>query len=167
MPLIFLTFCAGCGIIILGGSMKVILVKDLKGKGKAGEVIDVNPNYATNVLIKQGIAKEATKSNLNDHKGQMDAKAFHHGEQVKEYQAMAEKIKNKTYSFTLSVGANGKAFGSVTKQDIVNALNADGYKIEKNMVKDFPPIKAVGGYKIKIQLIKEVTFDLNITVIIK
>ena len=147
--------------------MKVILVKDLKGKGKAGDVIDVNPNYATNVLIKQGIAKEATKSNLNDHKGQMDAKAFHYGELVKEYQAMADKIKNKTYSFTLSVGANGKAFGSVTKQDIVSALNNDGYKIEKNMVKDFPPIKSVGGYKVKIQLIKEVAFDLNISVTIK
>ncbi len=147
--------------------MKVILIKDLKGKGKAGEIVDVNPNYAMNVLIKQGIAKEATASNLNDHKGQMDAKAFHYGELVKEYQAMAEKIKNKSYTFTLSVGANGKAFGSVTKQDIVTALNNDGFKVEKNMVKDFPPIKAVGGYKIKIQLIKEVAFDLNITVIIK
>ena len=49
--------------------MRVILIKDLKGKGKAGEIIEVNPNYAMNVLIRQGIAKEANKSNLNDHKG--------------------------------------------------------------------------------------------------
>ena len=78
--------------------MKVILIKELKGKGKAGDIIDVNPNYAMNVLIKQGIAKEANASNLNDHKGQVEAKAFHHGEMVKEYVALADKIRNKRYS---------------------------------------------------------------------
>ena len=147
--------------------MKVILVKDLKGKGKAGEIIDVNPSYALNVLIKQGIAKEATASNLNDHKGKVEAKVFHHGEMVKEYQAIADKIKNKKYGFLLNVGANGKAFGSVTKQEIVNALNADGIKIEKNQIKDFPTIKAVGEYKITLQLIKEVSVDIFANVNIK
>ena len=120
--------------------MKVILIKDLKGKGKAGDIIDVNPNYASNVLIRQGIAKEATASALNDHKGQVEAKAFHHGEMVKEYQSLANRIKNKVYCFTLNVGTNGKAFGSITKQEILNALSADGIKIEKNQIKDFPTI---------------------------
>lgn len=147
--------------------MKVILIKDLKGKGKAGEIIDVNPNYASNVLIRQGIAKEATASALNDHKGQVEAKAFHHGELVKEYQALAAKIKNKVYSFTLNVGANGKAFGSITKQEILTALNADGIKIEKNQIKDFPTIKGVGDYKITLQLIKEVSVDIVASVNIK
>lgn len=147
--------------------MKVILIKDLKGKGKAGDIIDVNPNYASNVLIKQGIAKEANKSNLNDHKGQVEAKAFHHGEMVKEYQAIANRIKNKVYNFTLNVGANGKAFGSITKQEILTALNADGIKIEKNQIKDFPSIKAVGEYRITLQLIKEVSVDIIANVNIK
>ncbi len=147
--------------------MKVILIKDLKGKGKAGEIIDVNPNYASNVLIRQGIAKEATASALNDHKGQVEAKAFHHGELVKEYQALAAKIKNKVYPFTLNVGANGKAFGSITKQEILTALNADGIKIEKNQIKDFPTIKGVGDYKITLQLIKEVSVDIIASVNIK
>ena len=147
--------------------MKIILIKDLKGKGKAGEIIDVNPNYAMNVLIKQGIAKEANKSNLNDHKGQVEAKAFHHDEMVKEFQAIASKIKNKAYNFTLSVGANGKAFGSITKQEIVSALTADGIKIEKNQIKDFPTIKSVGEYKITIQFIKEVSVDIIANVNVK
>ena len=147
--------------------MKIILIKDLKGKGKAGDIIDVNPNYAMNVLIKQGIAKEANASNLNDHKGKQEAKVFHHGEMVKEYQAVADKIKNKKYNFTLNVGANGKAFGSITKQEILNALNADGVKIEKNQIKDFPSIKAVGEYKITLQLIKEVSVDIFANVNIK
>ena len=147
--------------------MKVILIKDLKGKGKAGEIIDVNPNYAMNVLIKQGIALEANKSNLNDHKGQVEAKAFHHGEMVKDYQNIANKIKNKVYNFTLNVGANGKAFGSITKSEILNALNADGIKIEKNQIKDFPSIKGVGEYKITLQFIKEVSVDIIASVNIK
>jgi len=147
--------------------MKVILIKDLKGKGKAGDIIEVNPNYAMNVLVKQGIAKEANKSNLNDHKGQLEAKAFHHNELVKSYQEVANKIKNKIYNFTLNVGANGKAFGSITKQEIVTALNADGVKIEKNQVKDFPSIKAVGQYTITIQFIKEVSVNIVANVNIK
>ena len=147
--------------------MKVILVKELKGKGKAGDIIDVNPNYAMNVLIKQGIAKEATASNLNDHKGKVEAKAFHHGEMVKEYVAIADKIRNKKYNFTLNVGANGKAFGSITKQEIVTALNNDGVKVEKNQIKDFPSIKSVGEYKITLQLIKEVSVDIIANVNIK
>lgn len=147
--------------------MKVILIKELKGKGKPGDIIDVNPNYAMNVLVRQGIAKEATASNLNDHKGQVEAKAFHHGELVKEYQALANRIKNKAYNFTLNVGANGKAFGSITKQEILSALNADGIKIEKNQIKDFPSIKAVGEYKITLQFIKEVSVDIIANVNIK
>jgi len=147
--------------------MKIILIKDLKGKGKAGDIIDVNPNYAMNVLIKQGIAKEANKSNLNDHKGQVEAKAFHHSEKVKEFIAIADRIKNKAYNFTLSVGANGKAFGSITKQEIISALLNDGINIDKNQIKDFPSIKAVGQYKITLQLIKEVSVDIIANVNIK
>ncbi len=140
--------------------MKVILIKDLKGKGKANDIIDVNPNYAYNVLIKQGIAKVANTSNLNDHKGQMQAKEFHHSEKVKEYQAIADKIKNKLFNFKLNVGSNGKAFGSINKQDVVVVLRDFGIDIDKNMVKDFPPIKSIGQYKITIQLIKEVSVDI-------
>ena len=144
--------------------MKVILIKDLKGKGKVGEIIDVNPNYAMNVLIRQGIAKEANKSNLNDHKGQVEAKAFHHGEMVKEYQNVADKIRNKVYNFTLNVGANGKAFGSITKTEILNALTNDGIKVEKNQIKDFPTVKGVGEYKVTIQFIKEVSVNISASV---
>lgn len=147
--------------------MKVILIKDLKGKGKAGDIIDVNPSYAMNVLVKQGIAKEANKSNLNDHKGQVEAKAFHHGELVKSYQEIANKIRNKVYSFSLNVGANGKAFGSITKTEILNALSADGVKLEKNQIKDFPSIKTVGEYKITLQFIKEVSVDIVASVNVK
>ena len=75
--------------------MKVILIQDLKGKGKKGDVIEVNPTYAMNVLIKQKIAKEATANNLNENKGQKNAQAFHHSELVKKYQGIAFSINTR------------------------------------------------------------------------
>ena len=77
------------------------------------------------------------------------------------------RIKNKSYSFILNVGANGKAFGSITKTEILNALNTDGIKLEKNQIKDFPSIKSVGDYKITLQFIKEVSVDIIASVNVK
>lgn len=145
--------------------MKVILIKDLKGKGKIGDILEVNANYATNVLIKQGVAKEATTTNLNDRKGQLESKEYHHSELVKKYQIIANSIKNKSYIFTISIGANGKAFGSITKQDILNTLVKENVPVEKNMIKDFPPIKSAGQYPINIQFMKEVSVGIIANVV--
>ncbi len=144
--------------------MKVILIKDLKGKGKTGDIIEVNASYASNVLIKQGIAKEATNSALNERKGQMASKEFHHAELVKDYEVMADKIRSKQYLINLSIGANGKAFGSITKQSVIDVLGKEGFEISKNQIKDFEPIKETGNYKITLQLIKEVSVDIEIVV---
>ena len=145
--------------------MKVILIKDLKGKGKKGDVIDVNPTYAMNVLIKQGIAKEATASNLNDNQGQKNAQAFHHGEQVKKYQAIADSLKGKVLTVGLKFGANGKAFGSITKQEVFNKLVELNIPADKKMILDFEPIKSTGEYTITIQFMKEVKCQVKVQVV--
>ena len=145
--------------------MKVILIKDLKGKGKKGDVIEVNPTYALNVLIKQGIAKEATASNLNDNNGQKNAQAFHHAEQVKKYQAIADSLKDKVLSIGLKFGANGKAFGSITKQEVFNKLVELNIPAEKKMILDFEPIKTLGEYKVIIQFMKEVKCEVKLQVV--
>ncbi len=145
--------------------MKVILIKDLKGKGKKGDVIEVNPTYAMNVLIKQGIAKEATASNLNDNMGQKNAQAFHHGEKVKEYQAIADSLKDKVLTVGLKFGANGKAFGSITKQEVFNKLVELKVPADKKMILDFEPIKSIGEYTITIQFMKEVKCEVKVQVV--
>lgn len=144
--------------------MKVILIKDLKGKGKKGDVIEVNPTYAMNVLIKQGIAKEATASNLNDNQGQKNAQAFHHGEEVKKYQAIADSLKDKVLEIGLKFGANGKAFGSITKQEVFNKLQELNIPADKKMILDFEPIKAEGEYKVTVQFMKEVKCEVKVLV---
>ena len=145
--------------------MKVILNQDLKGKGKKGDVIEVNPTYALNVLIKQGIAKEATANNLNENKGQKDAQAYHHGELVKKYQAIADSLKDKVLTIGLKFGANGKAFGSITKQEVFNKLSELNIPADKKMILDFEPIKAEGEYKITVQFMKEVKTDIKVQVV--
>jgi len=145
--------------------MKVILNQDLKGKGKKGDVIEVNATYAMNVLIKQNIAREATASNLNDNMGQKNAQAFHHGELVKKYQAIADSLKDKVLTIGLKFGANGKAFGSITKQEIYNKLVELNIPAEKKMILDFDPIKSVGEYKVTVQFMKEVKTDVKVEVV--
>ena len=144
--------------------MKVILIQDLKGKGKKGDVIDVNPTYAMNVLIKQKIAIEATANSLNENKGQKNAQAFHHGEEVKKFQAIADSLKDKVLTIGLKFGANGKAFGSITKQEVFNKLTELNIPAEKKMILDFEPIKTVGEYSITIQFMKEVKCQVKVMV---
>ena len=144
--------------------MKVILNQDLKGKGKKGDVIDVNPTYAMNVLIKQNIARPATANNLNENKGQKNAQAFHHGEEVKKYQAIADSLKDKVLTIGLKFGANGKAFGSITKQEAFNKLVELNIPAEKKMILDFEPIKSTGEYNITIQFMKEVKCQVKVVV---
>lgn len=144
--------------------MKVILNQDLKGKGKKGDVVEVNSGYANNYLFKQGIAKPATATNLNENKGLKDAQSFHHQMEIEKWQAVANQIKGKSIDIKINVGENGKIFGSVTKNEIVEKLKEQGFEIDKKQIIDFVPIKAVGIYEIGIQLIKEVSFKLKLNV---
>ena len=145
--------------------MKVILNQDLKGKGKKGDIIEVNPTYANNVLIKQNIARPATASNINDNMGQKNAQAFHHCELVKKYQVIADSLKDKVLTVGLKFGANGKAFGSITKQEVFNKLVELNIPAEKKMILDFEPIKAIGEYKVTIQFMKEVKCEVKVQVV--
>ena len=144
--------------------MKVILNQDLKGKGKKGDVIEVNPTYAQNVLIKQNIARPATANNLNENKGQKDAQAYHHAQEVKKFQEIADNLKDKVLNIALKFGANGKAFGSITKQEIFNKLQELNVPVDKKMILDFEPIKTEGEFIVAIQFMKEVNCKVKIKV---
>ena len=144
--------------------MQVILTVDVKGRGKKGDIIDVNPTFAQNVLFRQKQAVPANASNLNDNKGQKIAKDFHHGEEVKKCEKIRDDMLKTKFETTLKLGANGKAFGSITKQEIMVCLNNSGFKVDKKQIMDFEPIRAHGSYKIGIQLMKEVKFEVEVMV---
>ena len=144
--------------------MKIILLQDVKGQGKKGEVIEVNEGYARNFLIKKGLAEVATASKLNDISQKKAAADFHKAEEVKATKAMASELKGKTFTVKIKAGQNGKVFGSVTGADISEALQAEGYTVDKRKVILTQPIKTLGSYDIELKLLEGVSAKITVNV---
>ena len=144
--------------------MKVILLKDVKGQGKKGEVVDVNEGYARNFLVKKGLAEVATASKLNDLSQKKAAADYHKAEEVKATKALAEELKGKTFTVKIKAGQGGKVFGSVTGANIADSLQAAGYSVDKKKVVLAHPIKNVGTYEVDLKLMEGISSKINVTV---
>ena len=96
--------------------MKVVLLKDVKGSGKAGDIINAKDGYANNLLIKNGYAKLADAAAINENTAQKAAAAFHRAEELKANKALKEKIDGLSVTVQVKSGATGKFFGSVTNK---------------------------------------------------
>ncbi len=144
--------------------MKVILLQDVKGQGKKGEVIEVNEGYARNFLIKKGLAEAATASKLNDINQKKAAADYHHAEEVKATRELAKEISGKTFTVRIKAGQGGKVFGSVTGANISDALQQAGYSIDKKKVVLAQPIKNTGVYDIDLKLMEGITSKIKISV---
>ena len=144
--------------------MKVILLQDVKGQGKKGEVIEVNEGYPRNFLIKKGLAEAATASKLNDINQKKAAADYHHAEEVKATRELAKEISGKTFTVRIKAGQGGKVFGSVTGANISDALQQAGYSIDKKKVVLAQPIKNTGVYDIDLKLMEGITSKIKISV---
>ncbi len=144
--------------------MKVILLQDVKGQGKKGEVIDVNEGYARNFLVKKGLAEVATAVKLNDLKQKNTAAEFHRAEEVKATRALAKEIEGKNFTVKIKAGQAGKVFGSVTGANISDALKAAGYDIDKKKIVLPAPIQTLGAYDIELKLLEGISAKIKITV---
>ena len=144
--------------------MKVILLQDVKGQGKKGEVVDVNESYARNFLIKKGLAEIATATKLNDLNQKKSSADFHKAEEVKATKILAEQIKGKTFTVKIKAGQNGKVFGSVTGGNISDALAEAGYAIDKKKIILPQPIKTLGTYDIDLKLMEGITSKIIVSV---
>lgn len=144
--------------------MKIILLQDVKGQGKKGEVIDVNEGYARNFLLKKGLAEIATATKLNDLNQKKSSADFHKAEEVKATKILAEQIKGKTFTVKIKAGQNGKVFGSVTGGNISDALAEAGYAIDKKKIILPQPIKTLGTYDIDLKLMEGITSKIIVSV---
>lgn len=144
--------------------MKVILLQDVKGQGKKGEVVEVNEGYARNFLIKKGLAEAATASKLNDLKQKNSAAEYHKAEEIKATRALAKDIDGKKFTVKIKTGQAGKTFGSVTGANIADALNTAGYDIDKKKIVVPSPIKAIGEYDIDLKLLEGISAKIRISV---
>ena len=145
--------------------MKVILLQDVKGQGKKGEVVDVNEGYARNFLIKKGFAEAATASKLNDISQKKAAADYHKAEEVKATKAMAAELNGKSFTVKIKAGQNGKVFGSVTGANIADALQSAGYTVDKRKVVLTQPIKTLGSYEIELKLLEGISTKITVEVI--
>ena len=144
--------------------MQIFLIKDLPGKGKKGEIINVNDGYGKNFLIKNGIGRAVDNSVRSCVQAKQDSQAYHKAEEVAAIKELCKKLENANIRLAVKVGENGKLFGSVTGQEIANELNRQGFKIDKkNLV--FEPIKSIGTYKIKIKFAYSIETQINVEVV--
>ncbi len=146
--------------------MKVILLKDVKGTGKKGEIVEVNDGYARNFLIKKGLAQEGTQQNIyiaEQRKKATEAK-------IAAERAEAREIANKLKNITVKVNAkggenNGKMFGSVTSEMISTVLKDLGFDIDKKKIEIKDSIRDFGEFEVVLRLYSEVTQTLKIQVV--
>jgi len=145
--------------------MKVIFLKDVKGKGKLGEVKNVSDGYAHNFLIKNGYAIEATEGNMKT----LDAKKKKEAKDAEIELENSKELKNKIEQLTVELkaksGEGGRLFGSITSKQIADELQkAHGIKLDKRKFEMNDAIRALGVTNIKVKLHHEVTATLKVHV---
>ena len=134
--------------------MIVILMKDVKGSGKAGDVVKVSDGYARNMLLPKGLAKEATEGNIRSLEKQKAIAVEKLEEQKAAAKEMAAKLEKITLKIESKGGDSGKLFGSITSKDIAEALEKqEGMKIDKKKIEMKTPIKQAGETEVTLKLL--------------
>jgi large subunit ribosomal protein L9 len=130
--------------------MKVILLQDVKGQGKKGQMVDVSDGYARNFLLPRKLAQEANASNMNTMKLQEKARLEREARERQEAVETAKRLESCVVKIQVRTGAGGRLFGAVTSQEISDALMKQyGIDIGKNKIIQDEPIKQCGSYQLK------------------
>ena len=145
--------------------MKVVLLKDVKGSGKAGDIIEAKQGYAQNYLIKNGLAKAADNAALNENKAQKAAQEFHRQEQLKQNKELREKLDGLTVTIQVKSGESGKFFGAVTNKEVAEKLSSLGFDVDKKKIVLEPNIKIAGTYPATIRISAEETAKITLNII--
>lgn len=145
--------------------MKVILLQDVKGSGKKGDLINAADGYARNFLIPRGLAMEATAGAINNKKVQDAAKAHHAQVELEEAQRAQKELEGKTVTVSARAGKEGRLFGAVTAKEVATALN-EQYKlsVDKRKVSLSAEIKAFGTYEFELKLHTGVVAKMKVMV---
>ena len=145
--------------------MIVILNKDIKGTGKAGDVVKVSDGYARNMLIPKGWATEATEGNVRSLEKQKAVAAEKKAAEKAAAQAQAEKIRELSVIIKTKAGDGGKIFGSITSKDIAEALqNQHKITVDKKKIQLANPVKMTGEMDVAIKLYPEVSTTLKVII---
>jgi large subunit ribosomal protein L9 len=146
--------------------MQIILLEKVTNLGVLGDVVKVKDGYARNFLIPQGKAKRATTANMAEFEARRAELERLHAEKVAEAQAVADKLEGLMVQIARKAGMDGRLFGSVSNADVADALETQGFKVERSAVR-MPegPLKAVGDTQIEVALHSDVVATITVSVL--
>ena len=145
--------------------MKVILLQDVKGKGKKGQMLEVSDGYARNYMLPRKMAIEATPDAINTMKMNDKAAQERMAREKAEALEVSKKLRGMTLTVTAKGGGAGRLFGSVTNQEIADALAKNsGIQLDKRKIVISEPIKNVGTYTVQCKLGYEITAPLTVKI---
>lgn len=146
--------------------MQIILMEKVTNLGKLGDVVNVRRGYARNYLIPQGKAKRATDSSLAEFELKRAELEKNQASILEAATALAEKLNGLLIQISHKMGGEGKLFGSVTSANISEALEIQGFSVDKSMIR-MPPgqLKQVGDYPITIVLHSDVSAQITVSIL--
>ncbi len=148
-----------------GHYMKVLLLQDVKGQGKKGDIINVSDGYANNFLLKRGLGKVATADTINS--AEIHKQAVAKQKEAEKQKAIedANKLKGVTVRIVADKGVQGgKMYGSITNKEIAEELNKMGYTIDKKQIVLKEPIRVTGLYTVTVKMYAEIAVQINVSV---
>ena len=145
--------------------MEILLRKEYKGLGEAGTVLKVKDGFARNFLIPQGIAYLATENNKKRFENDLKQKGWRIERDKQKAEELAKVLENISCTISVQVGEEDKLFGSVTSQNIADALKDQGHEIDKRKILLEEPIKSLGIYSVTIKLHQDVDAAVKVWVV--
>ena len=145
--------------------MKVILTEEIRGLGTRGDVVTVKDGYGRNYLIPKNLAQEATKGNLNAIEHQRRKWALLAQEEKNAAQKAADRVKGVKVQIEKRVGEHGHLFGSVTANEIADALMEKGIEVDKRRIELASPIKNIGVHDVEVRLHRDVSAQIQVEVV--
>lgn len=142
--------------------MKVILLKDVKGQGKKGDVKELSEGYVRNFLLPQGLAKLASDGNLKTLEVQNASEQKRKEKEKEDAEALAKKLGEMTVVVKTKAGEGGRLFGAITSKQIAEALAEQGIKIDKRKIELEDPIRTLGVTQVPVKLHPQVKAKLNV-----
>jgi large subunit ribosomal protein L9 len=143
----------------------VILREDVKSLGKAGELVRVKPGYARNYLLPHGLAFEATEGNRKRIEAETRARGARDQAERTEAERFAATLGAVALTLKGKAGEEGKLFGSITAQDIADALAAQGHQVDRRRIELDHPIKTIGHHTVGVRLHSEVKAEVRVSVV--
>ncbi len=145
--------------------MKVILTDEIRGLGTRGDIVTVKDGYARNFLIPKKLAREATTGNLKSIEQEKKKWALLAAQEREQAQKAADSVKGIKVTIQKRVGDTGQLFGSVTANEIADALVAKGVQVEKRRIELDHPIKSLGVHDVEVRLHRDVTAHIQVEVV--